>query len=380
VSGFDGLRGVGVLVVVVGHMSVLGVGHGLLFLPGGTIALDAFFVLSGFLITTLLLKEQQGTGRIGLGGFYSRRALRLLPALVVLLVIHGIYAYFTHLNGHIERVTLTSVLFYYSNYYLALAHPQSLLGGAPFVGGMKHLWSLAVEEQFYLVWPVVVIVFLGVQRSLKVVVCVLLTIIFAITVYRWVGWHGTASYYGLFVRTDYRADAMLWGALLAHLWVRHREPTRFVHILAWPALFLLAYWMAFVPETEWYLYRGGLTLIDLSCAVLVLALLQERWVGTHVFKWKPFVIVGGVSYGIYIWHFPIYEVVERYGAHWPEMARVVVALAATALATTLSWFLVEKRAMERKQKLRAPTTEDAPAPGTEDEPAPAITPDVAPAD
>ena len=360
IVAFDGFRGVMILIVVVGHMSLLIPGHGLLLLPGTTVGLDGFFVLSGFLITALLLKEQRGTGSIKLGGFYQRRALRLLPALIGLLLAHALYAYLTDLPGGVERSSLVSVLFYFSNYKLALGHPQLFLGGAPFADGMRHLWSLAVEEQFYLVWPLVVVLFLGGRRSLRTVVIVLVTAIAAITIYRWHGWNGPRSYYGLFVRTDYRADAMLWGALLAHLWVRYREPTRWVRLAAWPAVVFLAYWMAFVPETRPYLYKGGLTLIDFASAILILAVLQGQWVGARVFTWRPIVLLGTVSYGVYLWHLPVYSVVARYGTNWPWPVRVTLALLLTTSFALLSWFLLERPALRQKQRIEPVTTESPP--------------------
>ncbi len=348
-----------VLIIIICHMSVLMPGHGLLLLPGGTIALDGFFVLSGFLITSLLLKEQGGTGRIRLSGFYQRRALRLLPALMVLLLAHALYAYLTHLPGEVERTSIFSVFFYFANYRLALGHPQLLLGGAPFAAGMNHLWSLSLEEQFYFVWPIVVILVLGICRPLSVAVTVLVALIAGFTVYRWIGWHGPRSYYGLFVRTDYRADAMLWGALVAHLWVRYREPKRWVHWAAWPAVIFLGYWMAFVPETGPYLYKGGLTVIDFACAVLVLAVLQGRWTGGRVFTWRPLVLLGTVSYGVYLWHLPVYAAVARYGASWSWELRVVVSLLLTAAFTLFSWFLIERPALRRKQRIKPVTSESA---------------------
>jgi len=359
VPGFDGLRGVGLTVVVIGHMSLLIPGHGLLVLPGATIGLEAFFVLSGFLITALLLKEDRGTGRINLRGFYQRRALRLLPALIALLIAHAVYAYITDLPGNVERSSLVSVLFYFSNYKLALGHPQLFLGGAPFADGMRHLWSLAVEEQFYMVWPLVVILFLGARRQLRTVVIVLVTAIALITAYRWAGWHGARSYYGLFVRTDYRADSMLWGALLAHLWLRNREPKRWVHLAAWPAFLFLAYWTAFVPETRPYLYKGGLTLVDFACAILILALLQGRWSGTHLFTWRPFVLLGTISYGFYLWHLPVFSVMARYGTTWGSPARVTLSLVVTTTLAVLSFFLLERPALRRKQRIEPVTTESA---------------------
>ncbi len=359
VEGFDGLRGLMLIVVVVAHMSVLIPVGRLLVIPGGTVALDSFFVLSGFLITVMLLREQKGTGRVDAPAFYQRRALRLLPALVLLLVVHAIYASLTNLPGGVERSSLTSVIFYYSNYKLA-SGPQSIVGGSAFAAGLGHLWSLSVEEQFYLIWPIVVILLLGAKRRLSTVVTVLVSLIAAVAIWRFVSYHGVSSYYPLFVRTDYRADAMLWGALLAHLWIRDREPKRGLHIAAWFAALFMAWCLAFVDELGPFLYKGGFLLIDFSCAVIILAIVQGRWAGQHIFRWKPFVILGTVSYGFYLWHAPVFLAVGRYTPTWPWPARVAVALAITAAFTAISWFGLERWALKWKRKT---TPVPAPADG-----------------
>jgi peptidoglycan/LPS O-acetylase OafA/YrhL len=126
---------------------------------GGFLGVDLFFVLSGFLITSLLLGEQSKTGRISLGGFYRRRALRLLPALLAMLTVHLLYTVVTGLPLAIETHSIAAVVLYVANWYRTTGHPLA--------HGLTHLWSLSVEEQFYVLWPVVTIVVLGVRRSLR---------------------------------------------------------------------------------------------------------------------------------------------------------------------------------------------------------------------
>jgi peptidoglycan/LPS O-acetylase OafA/YrhL len=376
IPAFDGLRGVMLIVVVVAHMYFFIPHQGLLLIPGGTVALDSFFVLSGFLITTLLLREQQGKGKVKAGKFYQRRALRLLPALIFLLIVHWIYSYIVGLSQPLERSSLLSIIFYYANYKSALG-PQSFVGGAPFALGLGHLWSLSVEEQFYFVWPVVVILVLGVKRRLSIVVTVLVAIIAFETVYRWVGYHNIGDFFPLFARTDYRADAMLWGALLAHLWIRDKEPKRYVHIAAWFAAAFM-FWVLFtVQENGPFLYKGGLTLVDLSCFILVLAILQGRWFGTHLFKWKPFVMLGTVSYGVYLWHVPVFIAVWTHTKGWDWPPQVALALAITAFFTAISWFLLEKRALQ--WKARSKVVSDDAVPSTSSEPAASTAPAPEPA-
>ena len=210
VRAFNGLRGVAVLIVVVAHMDVFLPIPTLLVIPGATVSLDSFFVLSGFLITALLLREQAKRGRIGIGPFYRRRVLRLLPALYIVVVATSLFMYVTHQWGKTEVPSIFSVVFYYSNYYSASA-------AGPFApklaNGFQHLWSLSFEEQFYLVWPWATIVLLTIRARLRTVVIVLLSLIALVAVHRFILYQDTGRWWSIFYRTDTRADSILWGAL-----------------------------------------------------------------------------------------------------------------------------------------------------------------------
>jgi peptidoglycan/LPS O-acetylase OafA/YrhL len=348
VKGFDGLRGVAVIIVVVSHMSVfLPIPH-LLVVPGGVVSLDSFFVLSGFLITCLLLKEQNAKGRVDRFAFYRRRALRLLPALLLLLVAHAIYAYFVGLPEGLERTSLLSIAFYVSNWQLA-SHTNYF--GGTIAEGLNHMWSLSFEEQFYLVWPWVVIFFLGIRTKLRTVVIVMLTIIFAITVHRWMMYHGPNSWYAPFVRTDTRADSILWGALVAHLWVRGKEPRRYLRLATWVAAAWLLFCLAYAQIEPPFLYRGGLVSIDVACCVILLAILDGNWAGNRLFELKPFILLGTISYGLYLFHLPVFFGVRRYGSHLNNVERVIVAVGLTFAITLASWFLLERPALAWKSRL-----------------------------
>ena len=238
IQAFDGMRGLAVLIVFVAHMNViLPIPH-LLVVPGATVSLDSFFVLSGFLITTLLLNEQSRRGKVKVSNFYGRRVLRLLPALYVVVVALAVFTWVTSTWMHTETASIFSVIFYYSNYYSATA-PSVF---APrLASGFQHLWSLSFEEQFYLVWPWVTIAVLTIRMRLRTVVIILLSLIVLVGVHRAISFESGVHWWALFQRTDTRADSILWGTLLAHLWVRRREPTRGLRIAAWiAAAFLLA--------------------------------------------------------------------------------------------------------------------------------------------
>jgi peptidoglycan/LPS O-acetylase OafA/YrhL len=322
----------------------------LLVIPGATVSLDSFFVLSGFLITALLLREQARHGGIGIGQFYRRRALRLLPALYVVVLANALFAYFSHQWLHTEVPSIFSVLFYYSNYYSASA-------ASPFspklASGFQHLWSLSFEEQFYLIWPWLTIALLTIRMRLRTVAIILLSLIAIIAIHRYILYEDTHRWWSLFYRTDTRADSILWGALLAHIWIRGKEPKRGIPIAGWIAAAILLACLPFATQEGPLVYWGGFVVIDVACAVLILAILDGRWAGRHLFEFKPFVALGLVSYAFYLWHLPVFFAIRFFDPHWNDVVRVVVAIVVTLSLTLLSWFLLEKPLMRWSKKLEA---------------------------
>jgi peptidoglycan/LPS O-acetylase OafA/YrhL len=351
VPGFDGVRGAAVLTIVIAHMVVLLPVHALLVIPGATASLDAFFVLSGFLISALLLKEQAKRGTIGAVPFYRRRVLRLLPALYVMVLVTALFAYFTHQWQHTETQSIFSVVFYYSNYYSA--SDPSPFGIPKLTIGFQHLWSLSFEEQFYVFWPWITIVLLTIRTRLRTVVIVLLSLIALVALHRFLLFQETHRWWQILIRTDTRADAILWGALVAHLWIRGKEPKRGIRFAALVASAYLLGCLFLTTEYSPFVFWGGFVGIDISCAVILLAILDGRWIGRHVFEFRPLVALGLVSYGFYLWHLPVFFAVAHYDAHWSDVVRVVVALSITLALTLLSWFLMERPLMRWSKKLSA---------------------------
>jgi peptidoglycan/LPS O-acetylase OafA/YrhL len=351
VPGFDGIRGAAVLTIVIAHMVVLLPVHALLVIPGATASLDAFFVLSGFLISALLLKEQAKRGTIGAIPFYRRRVLRLLPALYVMVLATALFAYFTHQWQHTETQSIFSVVFYYSNYYSA--SDPSPFGLPKLTIGFQHLWSLSLEEQFYVFWPWITIVLLTIRTRLRTVVIVLLSLIALVAFHRFLLFQDTHRWWQILIRTDTRADAILWGALVAHLWIRGKEPKRGIRVAALVASVYLLGCLFLTTEYSPFVFWGGFIGIDVSCAVILLAILDGRWIGRHVFEFRPLVALGLVSYGFYLWHLPVFFAVAHYDAHWNDVVRVVVALSITLALTLLSWFLIEQPLMRWSKKLSA---------------------------
>jgi peptidoglycan/LPS O-acetylase OafA/YrhL len=350
VPALDGLRAVAVLLVVFSHTPLLtgpgftGIGPIDRLAKGGFLGVDVFFVLSGFLITALLLREQADNGRVGFWAFYQRRALRLLPALVLLLLAHAIYAEATGLSRDHELKSIGAALVYLYN-WLPLVDFD-----AP-AQGLGHLWSLAIEEQFYLLWPAVLILFLGVRRNANLVLAVIVAAIAAIGLHRIFVWESADSWIFPFVRTDTRADSLLVGALLAAMWVRYRTPNRGLAPAAWIATAVVAVSILFADPERPFVYRGGFTAVAFAVAVVVLAVVDGRWIGTRVLSFGPLRLIGRVSYGLYLWHLAVFFAVARYTPDWPTPARIVFAFGLTALFTALSWHFVEQPALRLKHRL-----------------------------
>ena len=364
VREFDGLRGVILIIVFVAHMNVFLPIPRLLVVPGATVSLNTFFVLSGFLITTLLLNEQLRRGRIGIGGFYGRRVVRLFPALYIVVLATALFAAATHTWAPTEKASIISVVFYYANFYSASA---PLVFTPRLASGFQHLWSLSFEEQFYLIWPWVTIAALTIRTRLRTVVIVLLSAIAIIGIHRGLSYESGTPFWSLFVRTDTRADSLLWGCLLAHLWVRRKEPIRFVNIAAWIAAAFLIVCLPLAQQKGPFLYLGGFDLIDLACITIVLAILNASWNGNTFFRFRPLIALGVVSYGFYLWHLPVFFAIRYYDGHWSYAVRVIVATVVTLALTLASWFLVERplaRWRQRREKERRVPKDPAPGGAT----------------
>lgn len=359
VRGFDGLRGIAVIIVVVAHLNIILPIPRFLVVPGGVVSLDAFFVLSGFLITSLLLSEHARHGHIHRADFYRRRAFRLLPALFAVLAAHAIYTVVAGLDLRIERDSLISVLFYFSNWRMALT--AGAFGSDQMTEGLQHMWSLSFEEQFYLVLPIVTAVGLTYARRLRTVVIVLVSLMALVALHRAQTYAGGTNWYPTFIRTDTRIDAFLPGVLLAHIWFRRREYHRYIPIAGWCAAAFLIVCLVLASIQKPFLYYGGITGIDIACALIVLALLDGRWKATRLFELKWLVALGTVSYALYLWHLPVMFGVRRWGGALPRPAAVAVALGLSLLFAVLSWFLLERPAMRWRRRLEARRREKAAA-------------------
>jgi peptidoglycan/LPS O-acetylase OafA/YrhL len=341
----DGLRAVSVLMVFLVHTNFPA-------FVGGWLGVDVFFVISGYLITSLLLQESHRRGRVSLRRFYARRFLRLMPALAAMLVVVGTFA--IH-----ERLSRVSDVVAAATYTTDLYGPIS----DATVNLVSHTWSLGIEEQFYLVWPTALALLGWRQRRAVPLILVTIAVSTLATVYAIGHWSPQQVYFSPFAHLP----AMGWGVLLA--FALRSEPAR--RALAWTRqpwvpLVVVALTVAALPRliysTHW-LYLGGLTAITLVPAVLIahIVLAPRGW-AARLLSVPPMVWLGERSYAFYLWHFPIVDYIGTH--HHSHLTALLVGLPISLVVTELSWRLVEtpfnrlKRYVAQPGRVRTP-----PAPG-----------------
>jgi len=332
----DGLRAIAVGGVVVYHLNRL-------WLPGGYLGVDLFFVLSGYLITTLLITEQTRTGAINLLGFWSRRVRRLLPALLLLLLALSVEIWLggDELAAASARGDFLATLFYFANWHFIFSD-QSYFTQYVAASPVRHTWSLAIEEQFYIGWPLVVA--LVVRRGgLRALAAAAVALSLASMVAMWLVFDASSdpsrAYYG----TDTRIFEILFGAALAVV-LASRWRSRALAVtrpLAIPALFVLVVDMLLLADDSSLYYHGAAAAVAGACVVLI-AGLEAGSVLTRLLALKPLVLIGLVSYGVYLWHFPVILFVQSHLGPTTEPLIASTAVVATAVIATCSFVLVER--------------------------------------
>ncbi|HEY1739213.1 MAG TPA: acyltransferase [Acidimicrobiia bacterium] len=305
---------------------------------GGFLGVDVFFVLSGYLITTLLLRERIDDGRIQFREFWLRRARRLLPALVVMVAIAVIYEHAGAPQPHGIRAAVLPVLFYVENWHL-VANPHA--------SSLSHTWSLAIEEQWYLLWPIVVSVALARRRRPAPWMLVTLGAL-ALASALWTAHvyspHSVHAFYG----TDTRGQDLVVGAFLAILLARWprlaaTRPSVAIRAAGAVALAILVWAFATWHQNGAYVYRGGFLLIALASAVLVFAVTRSG--GGRLRRAlcaRPVVAVGVVSYGVYLYNPLIVSIVNPARTSQNGLTLFLLRTAITAVVVVLSWHFVER--------------------------------------
>ncbi len=342
VPGLDGIRALAVLAVLGYH---LGVPH----LSGGLLGVGVFFTLSGFLITRILLRSHERTGTLELRRFWVHRARRLLPALAVVLVVVLGWTALADRTAWGERWGQAwSAAAYVANWH-TIGREMSYFDRFGGPGPLDHLWSLSVEEQFYLVWPVLLLLALVVlrlpRRWLAAGTWLLAAASFALlAALATPGFDNTRAYEG----TDTRAGGILLGALLALVWADvERAATRSrgvrvgIQVLGVAALAGIGWLVASTDDYSMSLYSSGLLLLSVCSAALVAAValpgsLVERALGLAPLRW-----LGERSYAIYLWQLPIIAAVSATALAEHRVWWGLVLTAATLVLAELSWRLVE---------------------------------------
>jgi peptidoglycan/LPS O-acetylase OafA/YrhL len=344
-ASLDSLRALAVLAVIAYH-------YDLSWARGGFLGVDLFFVLSGFLITTLLILEWRRSDRIALGVFWGRRARRLLPALLVVLVVVAIVT--VHTVDPWKRAGVrddgVASLFYAANWrFIAAKQGYFELFAAP--SPLRHMWSLAIEEQFYLVWPLITFALLRAARgSLRLLgaVCIAgIAASIAAMAFLYDKGDPSRAYYG----TDTRAHTILMGALLAivlAVWNPGAVARRYIRTTALMAFIaIMIAWNATTGTSARYYHGGSAVYAALTCIVIAGAL--QPGVLQRALSLRPLAWIGRISYGLYLFHWPldVWLVPTRVHLHGTPLN--LLRLAVTFAVATISYYLVELPIRERRR-------------------------------
>jgi len=339
----DGVRGGAVLAVLLYHTGVP-------LSTGGFIGVDVFFVLSGFLITVLLLEEWRDTDRVALTAFYQRRALRLLPALFAVVVAACTVG--ALLARGFARPTIHAVPFVvlYGANWARIAHVS--------LGLLEHTWSLSIEEQFYLIWPIVLLVLI--RRRTRHLAGWLIGAACVLTAADAARWHFDlapgAIYNGL---EAHGGPLLLLGgatAVLFHTGALHRPAMRLVLArAAWPAAGVVIAGVMLLHTDHGFYSAGGLSVFGVGSAAVIATVTTTAGPLRSLLAWRPMTAIGRISYGLYLWHYPIYIVVRQHLAGRPGFVVYPCELAAAFLAAALSYRFVERPFLARKRRARPHT-------------------------
>jgi len=365
--GLDGMRALAVIAVLIYHANSD-------WLAGGFLGVEVFFVISGYLITLLLMAERERTGTVRVGAFWMRRARRLLPALFVMLFLLLTYTWMFKADtlGKL-RGDLLGGLLYVSNWYqIWVGQGYSAAGDfAP----LRHLWSLGVEEQFYLVWPVVMLLLLkrNGTRNLAltarwlVLAAVLVAVLTAVLyhpgragdcsinpeAYWMAGERCISKADSLYLSTITRSSGLLLGAAVAMIWrpvaiMRGplRSANRLLDLIAVIGLLLLGLFswkIHFITPSgaDPWLFRGGLFATGIATLMVIAAVTHRRTLVSRVLGNPLLSWIGTRSYGLYLYSWPIYQIIRKVAGNPLTVRQFFVAMVATVVVTELSYTYIE---------------------------------------
>ncbi|MDJ0663488.1 MAG: acyltransferase [Acidimicrobiia bacterium] len=343
VPALDGLRGIAVALVLMNHTGLPFTG------TAGTVGVNVFFVLSGFLITRLLIEEKEKHGSISLRQFYMRRVLRIFPAMYVYLAV-------TAVVGYIFREPLNQILYaglYVSNLVRAGGNSMPL---------MPHTWSLAMEEQFYLIWPVLIVVVFGAASlagAKSIAARIAIGGIAVSLVARFALGMSGASLLRLHNGPDLAAAVLLLGCLLA-VWISDRAAP-LAHPAAWVAgmAVILASSLG-EKSTSFYMTWLLIAVVGSGLVIGHLALSRSpTWIN-RVMTLSPLLYLGKISYGLYLWHYTVYFVVKKNVTVYPYKPLLQISL--SLIVAALSYRYIERPFLRWKDRLRQPDPERTASP------------------
>lgn len=352
-ESLDGLRAIAVGIVMLAHA-------GSPVPRDGTVGVDIFFVMSGFLITTILSNEAEREGGINLRNFYVRRALRLIPALVALCIFVAVWIRAT--RGAFPVGELLLALTYTANWARAIFNTAM-----PTLG---HCWSLAIEEQYYLVWPFVVLLLERLTRDAKVKALLLLNMATLLALYR-SGLVGRVPSYRLYFALDTHMDGLVMGSGLCYVvkalnsW---KEMPAFLHkilgrMLVPCALAALLVILLKITRHGDAMPQFGFFIAAASAAILVLDLVVGK---ASLIKaplsLAPLVYVGRISYGLYLWHIPVYRVLDHFWKDAPLAQAIPLKLTLSLVVAAISFHLLEAPFLRLKRHFESHSPSAAKAP------------------
>ncbi|MCY9033187.1 acyltransferase family protein [Bacillus inaquosorum] len=344
IPGLDGLRAFAVLSVIAYHLNFSGAN-------GGFIGVDIFFVLSGYLITSILLPAHGNDISLDFRDFWVRRIRRLLPAAYLMIFSTVVWVVlFDRELLHTVRGDAISSLFYMSNWWF-IFHKLSYFDSFGSPSPLKNLWSLAIEEQFYMIWPMFLVggMYIFKKRARLAAAVSLLALCSAVmmSILYEPGGDPSRVYYG----TDTRSFALLIGCALALVWPMKRLSSNrlsnklkhTLHATELSAFCILVLCVYFTDEYEPFLYRGGMLLISMIAAILIACVCHPSSFLGNLLSWRPLRWLGTRSYGIYLWHYPVIVLstpVQEIGN--PVFWHIVLKVIVTFILAELSYHFIEK--------------------------------------
>ncbi|MES5846551.1 MULTISPECIES: acyltransferase family protein [unclassified Bacillus cereus group] len=341
--GLDSLRGLAILGVILYHINFN-------WMPGGFLGVTVFFVLSGYLITDILAMEWKRNKRIDLKKFWLSRARRLLPGMLVMLVMTLAWITIFH-SSLLEKMRGDSLaaLFYVSNWWY-IYHKLSYFDNFNQISPLNHFWSLAVEEQFYVVWPFIIslgLYYIKKQSRMILLICLgAFASALAMAILYEPGVDPSRIYYG----TDTRAFSLLIGAVLALVWPSNRlankiiPKARFIlDVVGGIALIIILAMFWKTNQYDPFLYKGGMVLLSIATALLVANLAHPASRIAQFLRFRPLRWVGIRSYGIYLWHYPILTLTTpKVNAGDLSIIRAILQFLLIILIAQISWKFIEK--------------------------------------